>query len=995
MKNLIVLIIALFSCLFVTAQNVVLSGSLTGSFPTLKAALEAINTGGGSGNVVATVIGNTTETAVAVLRQTNYTLLVQPEGNRTVAGAIDTAVLLLDGADNVTIDGKAITGANTLTFRNTNAYVNAVAIRLLDAASNNTIKKCIIEASSNATLVNSAAVVINTSSDANSLNNIIDGNLIRPSTADGLNYGISVGRLFTNTLGEIINTQVTNNLIENVFIKDETQNVGILIRNNVKSTLIKANSVYNTATYTNTVNGATFYGIRINSTGTTTGGGNTIEGNFFGGTAPGATGGKMVVSSPGRNITVCGIYVDENRVAEGSFISHNTIRNIDLEAENPNTVNINPFIGIYVLNANLQTMNNNILGDAANGSINIIMRPSNTGVMGCFGFFSLSGCTQPVANNFIGGINVTASPLLGSISAPFFDLIDIRGGTSSISMKNNIIGSATPNNISINNTVPALFALYGLTYSSPAAIASIRVDSNTVQNIVASNTSLNAVAVLHNNAAATNAAVTMNANLVNDLSLTGTSSNATGVYYNTTAPATALEHSFVATDNIVKNVAALSGSGISLRGIVVSNGSASEVNRIKGKIANNLVANIRSNTGGTASLSRGISFGNDIIVGDSMVIANNTVSGITDASEIVSSNSLGNSNGIVVTMNNSGTNGLAIIRDNIINEIVASATANAAMRVHAITVYGNSVVVERNRMYNIQNAAQSASARLEPILLRSRTDDFNSAIVRNNMVAVNTATAAQVTGIRLWDGTINAKLYHNSILIEGANTTNSYGIYKEATAVADVKNNILYNAATGAGSAFAIGLQTNANGYSGNNNYLVSPLAASLASIGSASHTLASWQAATANDASSQQKLENVPTNPANLFTNKAVGELLINTADPTEGAKPSNAGMPLSTFVPTDFLNVVRSISTPDIGAHEFDFVAGIYWTGNVSTEWENPANWGNFKVPDATTDVIIPTGRPRYPIISINTAVKSISAAPATSVHVAAGVLVTINGK
>jgi GH35 family endo-1,4-beta-xylanase len=66
--------------------------------------------------------------------------------------------------------------------------------------------------------------------------------------------------------------------------------------------------------------------------------------------------------------------------------------------------------------------------------------------------------------------------------------------------------------------------------------------------------------------------------------------------------------------------------------------------------------------------------------------------------------------------------------------------------------------------------------------------------------------------------------------------------------------------------------------------------------------------------------------------------------------------------------------------------------WTGNVSTEWANPANWSGNIVPYSTSDVVIPAGRPRYPVISSNTAINSLSLATGTSATVATGVVLTI---
>ncbi|MBL0358639.1 MAG: FG-GAP repeat protein [Chitinophagaceae bacterium] len=68
--------------------------------------------------------------------------------------------------------------------------------------------------------------------------------------------------------------------------------------------------------------------------------------------------------------------------------------------------------------------------------------------------------------------------------------------------------------------------------------------------------------------------------------------------------------------------------------------------------------------------------------------------------------------------------------------------------------------------------------------------------------------------------------------------------------------------------------------------------------------------------------------------------------------------------------------------------------WTGNVSTVWENPANWSSNVVPISTSAVIIPAGRPRYPTVNATTSIKSLSLAPGTSTTTATGVTLNIIG-
>ncbi|HXH20044.1 MAG TPA: PKD domain-containing protein, partial [Chitinophagales bacterium] len=43
--------------------------------------------------------------------------------------------------------------------------------------------------------------------------------------------------------------------------------------------------------------------------------------------------------------------------------------------------------------------------------------------------------------------------------------------------------------------------------------------------------------------------------------------------------------------------------------------------------------------------------------------------------------------------------------------------------------------------------------------------------------------------------------------------------------------------------------------------------------------------------------------------------------------------------------------------------FTNNYVWTGNISTEWNNPLNWNTYDIPDAASIVTLPAGRPHYP--------------------------------
>jgi ELWxxDGT repeat protein len=64
------------------------------------------------------------------------------------------------------------------------------------------------------------------------------------------------------------------------------------------------------------------------------------------------------------------------------------------------------------------------------------------------------------------------------------------------------------------------------------------------------------------------------------------------------------------------------------------------------------------------------------------------------------------------------------------------------------------------------------------------------------------------------------------------------------------------------------------------------------------------------------------------------------------------------------------------------------VTWTGDVSTVWEDPANWQPGVLPGSTTEVIIPSGRPRYPTVAVNTQVKKLSCQSGATITVASGI-------
>jgi hypothetical protein len=68
------------------------------------------------------------------------------------------------------------------------------------------------------------------------------------------------------------------------------------------------------------------------------------------------------------------------------------------------------------------------------------------------------------------------------------------------------------------------------------------------------------------------------------------------------------------------------------------------------------------------------------------------------------------------------------------------------------------------------------------------------------------------------------------------------------------------------------------------------------------------------------------------------------------------------------------------------------INWTGNLSTTWENAANWEYDILPTASTDVIVSNGRPNYPVLNSNVSVRSVKVNPGSSMIIRTGFRLTV---
>ncbi len=68
--------------------------------------------------------------------------------------------------------------------------------------------------------------------------------------------------------------------------------------------------------------------------------------------------------------------------------------------------------------------------------------------------------------------------------------------------------------------------------------------------------------------------------------------------------------------------------------------------------------------------------------------------------------------------------------------------------------------------------------------------------------------------------------------------------------------------------------------------------------------------------------------------------------------------------------------------------------WNGSVSTAWENPNNWDCGILPTISSEVIIPTAVPRFPVINFNFEIKKLTINPNASINILPGITFKLNG-
>jgi hypothetical protein len=500
--------ITLFFLLFLAvqislkAQNTI--GTNGGDFPTLKEAFDFINSGNLSGNITLYIIDNTVENATAVLYESGHgglskyaSVTIYPTiTGHTISGNIDGPLIDLNGADNITIDGRVNqSGAKDLTITNTSSGNSASTLRFIGSATNNTIKYCKILGSEGSP---SGGLIFfstdGTSGGGNSLNTI-DNNDITSYVASGrpLNVIYASGSVSPDAnQGNVISN---NNIFD--FLNNGANSAGVYLSSNSTGWTISGNSFYETSSFSPTADGP-FNIILIDNI---LGNNFIVSGNFIGGNAP-SSGGSSWSKNGTFNNAFTGIYLNVG-TGTSSSIQNNTIKNFGWSNSGAAS-----WSGINIAggDVNTGTATGNIIGESG-GSIIVSGGLTNTNVYG----INIAGTgTVNCQNNKIGYFNAANAD--GANSTNFYGISRTAAGTTTIS--NNAIAQIIATSTGTGSNVQSVYGILN------TGTGTISINNNTISYLTNSTSNSSTIRLgLINGIASSAGTNIISNNVVHDLTI--------------------------------------------------------------------------------------------------------------------------------------------------------------------------------------------------------------------------------------------------------------------------------------------------------------------------------------------------------------------------------------------------------------------------------------------------------------------------------------------
>lgn len=306
----------------------------SGTFTSITAAFNQLQQKGVSGPVILELnndYNSSNEVFPLTLHFINCTdsvntITIRPAagaGTVTINGNDPSALIDLNDAKFITIDGRTGDGDTTIRLTINNSNTNAgAAIRFINDASYNKLQYLNIRGASTSIL---SGVVFFSTSDSSAGNryNRIDNCRVYNSDTYPANLVYSNGTISKMNSGNVINSCELFN-----FFSYKGTSQAVYISDGSEKFTITNNSIFQTVTHSYLLQsaGANIYGVQVMSW---LGGGYTISGNYIGGTAAHAGGTKWQATG---EIAFRGICIgNKNGKQNASIVSNNTITNIEFQ----------------------------------------------------------------------------------------------------------------------------------------------------------------------------------------------------------------------------------------------------------------------------------------------------------------------------------------------------------------------------------------------------------------------------------------------------------------------------------------------------------------------------------------------------------------------------------------------------------------------------------------------------------------------------------------
>ncbi|GAB3823177.1 hypothetical protein GCM10028821_00130 [Hymenobacter jeollabukensis] len=793
-----------------------------------------------------------------------------------ISGSVAAGLLLLDGTDNLSINGyDGSTAARTITIRNAAA---GAAVLLRNDATGNALRYLTLESAntgaSSGTVLFSTSATGGTGNDFNTVANCdvrelsISPNTVPANAIFSLGTGAAVSGVpasTSNSDNTVQDCNIYNFTAGGVFLND-TGNGGnwTISGNNIYQTAtrtaggirgirvtygsghaIRNNNLYQAAGTTASL----FYGIAVAN------GANGVEisGNTIGGSAPGATGAAMAFTG---TAIVYPIFLSVGTTTPCS-IQGNTIRNIS-------SASTSVLYGIDLQNgaANIGTVTANVIGGTGSGQGLAAAGP-------LYGIQLENAATATIQNNIFGGLSTTA----GLLTAVYLS------GSGAATVSGNTISG-----LSSNLTTAAQLA--GIQSTGTGAVS---ISNNTLSDISQSGLTSNLYGIQNNFVAGSN----VSGNTVTNVTYSGSTTGNTvyGIWAG---------GSNTISGNIISTVQATGTSKANLRGLYIGGTGATPT------VTSNQVTGVLNSTTGTDVQSIGVYVG--------------PTSGAMGAA-IVRGNRISN----VGTVNTTAT-----ASTNVVTGLQLGSLGSGSLieRNRVWNVYGGSAGTGANAD-QVRGLA----------VISPNTGTTAAGTFANNQISLTSGTTSQLSyGIVDASGGGTNNYYYNTVYLAPASAAaaTSYGFFRSATATpatVELRNNILYNdrlAASGA-NAFAIGTASTTGWTAASSNYnlFVTPTAAVMGDWAGAALDFAGWKTSSAGDANSYYRL-NSALPAATIFAAPASGNLSINPAYYSTPSVIESGGVALS-GVTTDYDGDTRqgaagysgTGTAPDLGSDEYNAAA------------------------------------------------------------------------